>query len=87
MILKAWGVVSEADIHVFPMRPRNSLADVLSIQRARNGQGDDLDVAVEHLGVVRETTGIGMSSDSEVKVKVGHLLRIRWEMDSATYGS
>lgn len=30
----------------------DSLADVLCIQRARNGQGGDFDVAIEHSGVV-----------------------------------
>ena len=36
------------------MRVRSSLADILSIQRASEGHGRNLHVAVEHFGVIHE---------------------------------
>ena len=63
----------------------NSLADVLSIQRARNGQGRDQDVAVEHSGVVCETTRV---AGTKMRATIlDHLLGIRWEIDIAAYCS
>lgn len=46
--------VSEADARVAPKCACDSPADVLSIQGTRHGHGRDLDVAVEHFGVVYE---------------------------------
>ena len=72
-------------VHVISMCACDSLADVLSIQRACNGQGRDLDVAVEHPGVVWETTGV---SGAKMRISIlNHLLRIRWEIDIAAYRS
>ena len=61
-----------------------SLADVLSIQRACNSQGGDLDVAVEHSSVVCKATGV---AGSKMRTTISHLLGIRREVDTTAYRS
>lgn len=48
---------------MFLVRAHDSLTDVLSIHRACEGHGRDLDVAVEHFGVVYEAGGDGVGED------------------------